>query len=80
MLIEFSLTCIFHHAFGKHFKFIVFTFLENALNLGSFTRAPVSQLKLQAEFFENVFLPSAESGREKYEENAIRKYEDHLEH
>ena len=37
------------------FKFMVFTFLENALNLGIFTHAPVLHSKLQVEFFENLF-------------------------
>ena len=34
MLLKFSY--IFHHAWGKFSNFMVFTFLENALNLGSF--------------------------------------------
>ena len=65
------------------FKFMVFTFLENALNLGIFTHAPVRHSKLQAEFFENLFPPTAERGGENYDlfyQNSIRKYEDDLEH
>ena len=30
---------------GKNFKFMVFMFLKNALNLDIFTHAPLSQLK-----------------------------------
>ena len=40
---------------GKNFQFMVFTFLENALNLCVFTHAPIPHSKLQAEFFENLF-------------------------
>ena len=39
---------------GKIFHFIVFTFLENALNLCISTHAPVPHSKLQVEFFENL--------------------------
>ena len=35
---------------------MMFTFLENGLNLGIFTHAPVPYSKLKAEFFENVSL------------------------
>ena len=62
---------------------MVFTFLENALNLGIFTHAPVPHSKLQPEFFENLFPPTAERGGEKYDllyQNSIGKYEDDLEH
>ena len=52
---------------GKIFKFMVFAFLENALNLGIFTHAPVPQSKLQAEIFENLFPPTAERGGENYD-------------
>ena len=52
---------------GKTFKFIVFTFLENALNLGIFTHAPVPHSKLQPKFFENLFLSTAERGVENYD-------------
>ena len=52
---------------GKTFKFIVFTFLENALNLGIFTHATIPHLKLQPELFENLFPPTAESGGENYD-------------
>ena len=41
----------------KFFQFIVFTFLENALNLCIFTHALVPRSKLQVEFFENLFPP-----------------------
>ena len=62
---------------------MVFTFLENALNLGIFTHALVSQSNTQAEFFENLFPPTAERGGENYNllyQNSIRNYEDDLEH
>ena len=41
----------------KFFQFIVFTFLENALNLCIFTHALVPHSKFQVEFFENLFPP-----------------------
>ena len=59
------------------------TFLENALNLGVFTNAPVPHLKLQAESFENLFPLTAETSRENQDflyQNSIRKYKDDLEH
>ena len=62
---------------------MVITFLRNALNLGIFTHAPVTHSKIQAEFFENLFAPTAERAGENYEllyQNSIRKYEDDLEH
>ena len=62
---------------------MVFAFLENALNLGIFTHAPVPQSKLQAEIFENLFPPTAERGGENYDllyQNSIREYEDDLEY
>ena len=62
---------------------MVFTFLENALNLGIFTHALVPHSKLQARFFENLFPPTAERGGENHDliyQNSIRKYEDDLEH
>ena len=70
MLVEFSLTCIFHHVQEKVFQFMVLTFLENAWNLCIFTQF--------------CFPPSQdERGGEKYDllyQNLIRKYEDDLEH
>ena len=42
----------------------MFTFLENALSLGIFTHAAVIQSKRRAEFFENLFPLTAESGGE----------------
>ena len=62
---------------------MVFTFLENVLNLGIFTQALVPQSELQAELFGNLFPPTAERGGEKYDllyQNLIRKYEDGWEH
>ena len=55
---------------------MVFAFLENVLNLGIFTNAPVSHSKLQAELFDNLFPPTAERGKENYDllyQNSIRK-------
>ena len=56
MLVEFSdfyiTTCA-----GKSFQFMVFPFLENALNLCNFTHAAVPHSKLQVESFENPFPP-----------------------
>ena len=68
---------------GKNFQFIVFTFLENALNLRLFTHASVPHSKLQVDFFENLFLPKGENGGGKYDllyYNSVRKNEDDLEH
>ena len=45
---------------------MVFTFLENALNICIFTHAPVPHSKLQAEFFESCFLQD-ERGGENYD-------------
>ena len=62
---------------------MVLIFLQNALNLGIFTHVPVLHSELQAEFFENLFPPTAERGGENYDllyQNSIRKYEDDLEH
>ena len=61
----------------------MFTFLENALNLGICTHALVLHSKRQAKFFENLFPPTAERSGENYDllyQNSIRKYEDDLEH
>ena len=83
MLAEFCLTCIFHHVWEKILKFVAFTFLESALNLGIFTHVPVPKSKLQGEFFENLFPPTAGRGGENYDllyQNSIKKYEDELEH
>ena len=41
MLVEFSLTCIFDHVWKRFFQFMVFTFLENALNLCIYTNPQV---------------------------------------
>ena len=70
MLAEFCLTCIFHHVW------------ENCLNLWC-SHYGVLDSKLQAEFFENLFPPTVESGGGNYDllyQNSIRKYEDPLEH
>ena len=40
---------------GKKFKFMIFTLLENALNPGIFTHAPIPHSKLQAEPFKICF-------------------------
>ena len=63
MLVEFCLTLMFHHAWEKFFNFMVFTFLENALNLWIFTHAPVPPSKLQVEFFEILFPPRRKGWR-----------------
>ena len=46
---------------------MVFTFLENLLNLGIFPHFPIPRSKLPAEFFENLFPPTAEMGEENYD-------------
>ena len=62
---------------------MVFTFLENALNPGIYTHAPIPLSKLQAEVFENLSPPKkTEKGGENYDllyQNSVRKYEDDLE-
>ena len=76
----------------KIFKFMEFTFLENALIRGIFTHAP-SHSKLAPKFlssrprqhsFENLFPPSAEKGGGRNNallyQNSVRKYEYDLEH
>ena len=60
---------------GKKVQFMVFTFLENALNLCIFTPTPVPHSK-------NGF-PQDERVEENYDllyQNSIRKYEDDLEY
>ena len=52
---------------AKVFKFMVFIFLENVLNLDIFTHTPVPHSNLQAEFYENLFPPTPERGRENHD-------------
>ena len=52
MLVEFSVTCIFHRVWENFFNLWC---SENALNLCIFTHALVPHSKLQVEFFENLF-------------------------
>ena len=62
---------------------MVLTLLENALNLGIFTHAPIPCLKLQPELFEDLLPPTAQRVGEKYDllyQNSIRKYEDDFEY
>ena len=84
MLVEFflSLTCMFHHVWEKFFNLVVFTFLENALNLWFIAHAPVPKSKFQVEFFENLFLPRRKEWRKLWFAllNSARKYQDDLEH
>ena len=65
---------------GNIFKLVMFASLENALNLGIFTHAPVSHSELHVEFFKNLFPKTAERGGTKLYQNSIRKYEDDLQH
>ena len=58
---------------------MVVFFLENALNLDTFTHDPIPHSKLQTELFGNLFPPIAERGIENYDllyQNSNRKYED----
>ena len=60
---------------GKIFKFMVFTFLENTVNLGIFTYAPCSPLRTPG--------TTKETGGEKNHllyQNSIIKYRDDTEH
>ena len=79
MLVEFSLKLLYIPPYvGKIFKFMVFTFLENVLNLGIFTHvAPYSKLSpkflsshpRQKEIIHSPrqFPPTPERGRGKYD-------------
>ena len=42
---------------GRFFQFMMFAFLENALNLCIFTHVQVRPAKLQVECFENLSSP-----------------------
>ena len=62
---------------------MVFTFLENTLNLRSFTHAPVPDSELQVEYILKVCFLQDGKGGGRYDllyQNSIRKYEDDLEH
>ena len=48
----------------ENFSICGVNILENALNLGIFIHAPVTNSKLLAECFENLFPPAAERGEE----------------
>ena len=50
MLVEVSLKLVYPTMRGKKFKFMVFIFLENALNLSIFTHAPASPRKTILKF------------------------------
>ena len=79
---------------GKILTSVMFTFLENALDLGVFIQDPLSHSKLtpmqmgithslRKNFFENYIPPTAESGGGNYGflyQNSIRKCEDDLEY
>ena len=67
MLVKFSLTYQFYNVLETFFKFMVFTFMENAFNLGIFIYVPVPHSKFQAELFANLFLPTAERVGENYD-------------
>ena len=60
---EFLLNLCIPPCVGKLFQFMVFTFLENALNLCFFTHALVLHSKLQAGFFKNMFPPRRKGWR-----------------
>ena len=69
---------------GKMFQFMVFTFLENSLNLCIFTHATVPHSKLQEEYFENLYV-SFQNGMgggnfDFLYQNSRRKFVDELEH
>ena len=61
---------------------MVFTFLENALNLGIFIHAPVPTQNSRQNFLKICF-PQPKKGGENYDllyQNSVRKYKDDLEH
>ena len=62
MLVQFSVTCVFHHVWGKMFNLWCSQFtIENEFNLCIFTHVPVLHSKLQVQFFENLFPPRAKN-------------------
>ena len=82
-LAEFCLTCIIHDIWGKMLQFMVFTFLENALNLCIFTHTLVPHAQNARQDFLKACFPQDNRGRENYDllyQNSIMKYEDNLEH
>ena len=61
----------------KKIKFMVFTFLENALNLGVFILAHVPYSKLQTSVFENLFPQQQKEVGENYDflfKHSVGKY------
>ena len=81
MLVEFSLTCIFHHVWEIFFQFMVFTLLENSLN--RFLLMPQFFTQNSWQDFVKVFFPQDEIGGENYDllyQNSIRKHGDDFEH
>ena len=81
MLVEVSLTCMFHHVW-ENVLIVVFTFLENALNLCIFI-IPSSPLKTQGRNVLKIPFPIDKRGVKTcdlFYQNSIKKYEDDLEH
>ena len=66
ILVEISLTFIFHLVWENLFQFMVFKVLENALYLRIFTHVPVIHSKIQAKFSENLF-PQDKKGGKNYD-------------
>ena len=78
MLMEFSL---FHHMLEIFFQFMVFTFLENTLNLCIFYSCPGSPLKTPGRTILKICFPQDGKGGWSYDLlylNSARKYEDDL--
>ena len=67
--------------YGKSFQFLVFTLLENALNICIFM--PLFPTQNSTQDLLKICFPQDEKGRENYDllyQNSIRKYEEKLEH
>ena len=68
---------------GKNFSIYGACILHKCIECIIFTYVPVPHLKLQVEFFENLFPPKTDGVGGSYDvlyQTLIRKYEDKLEH
>ena len=79
MVVEFSLKPVYSLCLGKIFKYLVFTFLENALYLSIFAYAPPHLLILPGSvFFEILFPLAAKRGGGSYNllyQNSTRNHD-----
>ena len=76
-LLLYSTMCV------EKFQFYGVRFPRKCIGSRHFYSCPHSHSKFQADFFENLFPPTAETGRQNYEllyQNSIRNYEGDLKH